>query len=166
MIYLYKIFILLLQVSSSQQAGPQGQGRPGGHTISNVYWCFLWILVVPSVLRRVWTPQERKQVYTRVVQSRHAEAPERVVLWGDLGQGETLADPQSLVEQRPAGRQHWSCYQQGPSLCCWEKGESKSCSQLDLTVYLKILMENSGNWNRKDINAPQKLSFLVMVTRD
>lgn len=38
--YLYKIFQLLLQDSSSHQAGSQGQGRPGGHTISNIYLMF------------------------------------------------------------------------------------------------------------------------------
>lgn len=35
MIYLYGIFKLLLQGSSSHQAGSQGQGRPGSCAIAN-----------------------------------------------------------------------------------------------------------------------------------
>lgn len=29
----------------------------------------------------------------------------------------------------------------------------KGCCKLDLTVYLRILRENSGKWNRKEANA-------------
>lgn len=42
----------------------------------------------------------------------------------------------------------------------------ESCSELDLTIYLRILMESSGKWNRKEANARQKPSSLVMVRRD
>lgn len=150
MIYLYRIFKLRLQASSSRWAGSQGQGRSGGCEISNIHWrSFLgsqecWVSWEECELKKEgWFSRQE-------IQSQHADATRRVALCGELGTRRDVSEkrPPILVGRPLAGKEHRSCHPKGLHFSAEERMRAKTqvfkggCCKLDPTVYLRKTVAN------------------------